>query len=76
MRTKIRKTSKRILKDGEWKYLYTCNAFGKVFFKYAYTDEEARIKFENQFGVIKRPVLETAYPSLDILLNNEFILIN
>jgi len=75
---RIRRTSKKIFKDGRSKFLYTFQTDkGVTLFRYAYSDEEAKQKFRSALGLpVEQPKLKTKYPSLDILLNKEFILIN
>jgi len=60
------------------KYLYTCTTTDEnTLFRYALTDYEASAKFRSALNLpIEQPVLKTNYPSLDILLNNEFIITN
>lgn len=79
MITGIMKTSKRIWKEGRWKYLYTYRT-NKNFtiFRYAYSDEEACNRYRSTIGmkVAKSKKLKPEPQSLDILLNNKFILTN
>lgn len=75
---RIKKTTKKVFKEGSWKYLYVFQTDkGSPLFRYAFTDEEAKSKFRSALGLpVEQPTIETKYPSLDILLNKEFILIN
>lgn len=78
MITRIRKTSKWVKTPCGIKYLYTyTTTHGSVLFRYALTDNEVSEKFRSALNLpIEQPVLKTKYPSLDILLNNEFIITN
>lgn len=79
MITGIVKTSKRIRKDGRWKYLYTYRTNKSVtLFRYAFSDEEACTKFKNTIGmrVYHSKSIIPEPPTLDILLNNRIIITN
>jgi len=78
MITRIRKTSKWVNTPCGIKHLYTYKTtHGNVLFRYALTDWEAKEKFRYALNLpIEQPILKTKYPSLDILLNNEFIITN
>jgi len=79
MITGITKTSKRIRKDGRWKYLYTYRTNKKVtIFRYAFSDEEACNKFRGLVGIRVNysKKLKSDSPTLDILLNNRIIITN
>jgi len=79
MITRITKTSRKVVKNGRWKYLYVYNTNkGVALFRYAFSDEEACIKFKSTLGmpVKKSKKLKPDYPNLDILLNNNCIIKN
>lgn len=83
MITRIKQTRKYVMSKDECgmyyrKYLFTARdtVTGKTLFRYAESFPQAKERFLHAVSGQATVTVETIYPSLDILLNNEFIITN